>query len=181
MTTTHIALLRGINVGGNKSAAMADLRDLLVELGFDGVESLLQSGNLAFQSRGRTTDGIERLLEAETAKRLGLQTDYFVRTASEVNDLVANNPFGDEAKRDPGHLVAMFLKNAPAAKHVGALENAIPGMEKIRVAGRTAYIVYPNGIGRSKVTNALIDRKLQTRGTGRNWNTVLKLAHMCRL
>jgi uncharacterized protein (DUF1697 family) len=103
-----------------------------------------------------------------------------VRTDAELNDVIANNPFAKEAKNDPSHLVAMFLKRAPGTDQVVDLEKAIAGPELIRVQGRTAYIVYPNGIGRSKLTNALIDRKLQTRGTGRNWNTVLKLAQLCR-
>jgi uncharacterized protein (DUF1697 family) len=95
-----------------------------------------------------------------------------------MKEIVANNPFPREAKSDPGHLVAMFLKHKPGAKQIAALQEAIVGPERVSVNGRLAYIVYPDGIGRSKVTNALIDRKLETRGTGRNWNTVLKLATM---
>ena len=98
-----------------------------------------------------------------------------MRTALDLKEIIANNPFPREAERDPGHLMAMFLKHAPGGKQVANLEAAIAGPEKVSVDGRLAYIVYPNGIGRSKLTNALIDRKLETRGTGRNWNTVLKL------
>ena len=177
---THIALLRGINVAGHKMVAMSDLRALVATLGFANVRSLLQSGNLVFRSEGRTaartSAEIEQLLEAELKKRLKLETDFFVRSAAEWKAVIAKNPFRKEAERDPAHLVAMFLKDSPAAKQVAALEQAIVGREKFRVEGRLAYIVYPDGIGDSKLTNALIDRKLETRGTGRNWNTVLKLA-----
>lgn len=176
--TTHIALLRGINVGGHQKAAMADLRDLFVKLGFGEVQSLLQSGNLVFQSEGRTTDEIERSLEIEAERRLGLQTDFFVRLASELKDIIRKNPFPKEAKDDPAHLVAMFLRDKPLAKQVAALQAAIAGPEQVQIDGKIAYIVYPEGIGRSKLTNTLIERKLATRGTGRNWNTVLKLAAM---
>ena len=171
----HIALLRGINVGGHKQVAMADLRDLLTRLGFADVRSLLQSGNLLFGANGRTPAQLERLLEAEAEKRLGLQTDFFVRTAKEWKGVVAHNPFPREAARDPGHLVVMFLKDAPSGTQVKALQEAITGPEVVRAAGKQLYIVYPDGIGRSRLTNALIDRKVGTRGTGRNWNTVLKL------
>jgi uncharacterized protein (DUF1697 family) len=177
--TTHIALMRGVNVAGHQMAAMADLRNLLTKLGFGEVRSLLQSGNLIFQSDGRTPGQIERWLEAETEKKLGLRTDFFVRTATELNQMIANNPFPTEARRDPGHLVAMFLKDAPKPKQVAALLAAITGPERVRVESRLAYIVYPDGIGQSKLTTALLDRKLETRGTGRNWNTVLKLAAAC--
>ena len=172
----HIALLRGINVGGHKQVAMAELRDLLTRLGFADVRSLLQSGNLVFGASGRTAAQLERLLEAEAEKRLGLQTDFFVRTAKEWNDVVAHNPFPKEARRDPGHLVVMFLKDAPSVTGVKALRQAITGPEAVAAAGKQLYIVYSDGIGRSRLTNALVDKQLGTRGTGRNWNTVLKLA-----
>ena len=173
--TTHIALLRGINVGGNKKVAMADLRDLLTQLGFADPRSLLQSGNLVFRSDGRTGADLERLLDAETEKRLGLKTEFFVRTAEEWQAVVACNPFPEEAERDPGHLLVMSLKEAPDVKAVEALQAAITGRETVRAVGRQAYIVYPDGIGDSRLTHALIEKKLGTRGTGRNWNTVLKL------
>lgn len=173
--TTHIALLRGINVGGNKKVAMADLRDLLTELGFADPRSLLQSGNLVFRSDALEGAGLERLLDAETEKRLGLKTEFFVRTAKEWKGVVASNPFPDEAESDPSHLVVMFLKDAPDAESVGALQAAITGREIVRAVGRQAYIVYPDGIGDSRLTNAVIEKKLGTRGTGRNWNTVMKL------
>ena len=172
----HIALLRGINVGGHKQISMAHLRDLLTQLGFADVRSILQSGNLVFRATGRTSAHLERLLEMETEKRLGLQTDFFVRTAKEWKDVVARNPFRKEATRDPGHLVVMFLKDAPSVTDVKSLQQAITGREVVSAAGKHLYIVYPDGIGRSRLTNAVIDKQLGTRGTGRNWNTVLKLA-----
>ena len=172
----HIALLRGINVGGHNQVAMADLRDLLTQLGLADVRSLLQSGNLVFGANGRSAAQLERLLETEAAKRIDLQTDFFVRTAKEWKDVVARNPFRKEAARDPGHLVVMFLKGAPSVTGVKALQMAITGPEVVAAAGKHLYIVYPDGIGRSRLTNALVDKQLGTRGTGRNWNTVLKLA-----
>lgn len=173
---TYIALLRGINVGGHNQVAMADLRDLLTQLGLVDARSLLQSGNLVFGANGRAAAQLERLLEAEAAKRLGLETDFFVRTAQEWNSVVAHNPFPKEAARDPGHLVTMFLKDAPTTAKVKALQAAITGPEVVGAAGKQLYIVYKDGIGRSRLTNAVIDKQLGTRGTGRNWNTVLKLA-----
>ena len=174
--TTHIALLRGINVGGHKQISMADLRDLLTQLGLADVRSLLQSGNLVFGATGRTSTQLERLLETEADKRLALKTDFFVRTAKEWEGIVAHNPFRKEAARDPGHLVVMFLKDPPSVTGVKALQSGITGREVVRAARKHLYIVYPDGIGRSRLTNAVIDQRLGTRGTGRNWNTVLKLA-----
>jgi uncharacterized protein (DUF1697 family) len=172
----HVALLRGVNVGGNKLVAMSDLRALLGKLGLGNAQSLLQSGNLVFESEGRTPAQLENLLENEVAKRLGVATTFFVRTAGEWKSMVAANPFPEAAKKDPSHLVVLFLKKPPKADAVQALQAAIVGRELVQAADRQAYIIYTDGIGRSRLTPAIIDAKLGQRGTGRNWNTVLKLA-----
>lgn len=170
----RIALLRAINLPSHNKVSMSDLRGLLTRLGFDNVRSLLQTGNLVFDS-DRSAAELERLLEAEAAKRLRLQTGFFVRTAAECKRIVERNPFPNEARRDPGHLVVIFLKRAPGTADVESLRAAIRGPEIIEARGKELYIVYSAGIGRSRLTNALIEKKLGTPGTGRNWNTVLKL------
>jgi len=174
--TTHIALLRAVNVARHNQVAMADLRAFLVALGFRDVRSLLVSGNLVFGGGRLAGPALERRLEAEAATRLGLETDFFVRTAEEWRAVVAKNPFREAAGRDPGRLHVMFLKDAPGAARARALQATITGRETVAAAGRQAYIVYPDGAGRSKLTVARIEKGLGTRGTSRNWNTVLKLA-----
>jgi uncharacterized protein (DUF1697 family) len=172
----NIALLRAVNVGGTKPVPMPALREAVVELGFGGVRTLLQSGNLVFDGGGRTSEELERRLEEQAAGRLDLETDIFVRTAPEWKSIIARNPFTDEAERDPGHLVLMVLRDAANPEDVKALQAAIAGPEIVRAGGKHLYIVYPAGIGRSRLSNALMEKRLSTRGTGRNWNTVLKLA-----
>jgi len=171
----HIALLRGINVGGRNRVAMSDLRSLFIRLGFREAQSLLQSGNIVFESAGKTVAELKSHFEAETEKRLKVRADYLVRTAAEWKEIVARNPFPGEARDDPSHLLVTFLKQAPTRKSVEALQAAIRGRERVRVQDRQAYITYPNGIGRSRLTITLIESKLGGRGTGRNWNTVQKL------
>jgi uncharacterized protein (DUF1697 family) len=173
--TTHIALLRGINVGGHRSVGMTDLRNFLAQLGFDDVRSLLQSGNLVFNSRARTGAELERFLEAESMKRFALEIDFFVRAPEEWKSIIRQNPFRKEAELDPAHLVVMLLKSPPRAEDVAALQEDVSGPELVRAKGRQLYAFYPKGIGRSRLTNAVIERRLG-RCTGRNWNTVLKLA-----
>jgi uncharacterized protein (DUF1697 family) len=172
----HVALLRAINVGGRNKIAMADLREMCESLGFAGAKTLLQSGNVVFKGDRRTGAGLERLLEGETQKRLGVSADYVVRTAGEWEAIVARNPFPKEAKSDPSHLVVMCLKEAAQAKDVKALQAAIKGPEVVRGDGKQLYITYPAGIGTSKLTITVIEKMVGTRGTARNWNTVLKLA-----
>jgi uncharacterized protein (DUF1697 family) len=172
----HVALLRAVNVGGNKPILMTELRKLATDLGFIGARSVLQSGNLVFGCEARPSDELEDLLEAEAAKRFDLRTDFFVRTLTEWGQILANNPFPEEANRAPGHLIVMFLKRAPNKDQMAALQGSIMSSETAIAVGRQAYIVYPCGIGRSRLTQTFAERKLGIRGTSRNWNTVLKLA-----
>ena len=172
----HVALLRAVNVGGRGSLKMADLRAVAEGLGFGGVHTLLQSGNLLFDSKGKKAPALEGALKAALKHHHGIETDFLVRSATELNAIIAANPFPAEAKSAPSHLLVMFLQNRVAAKDVQALQQASKGPEIIRHQGRELYIVYPDGIGRSKLTGSLIEKKLSTRATGRNWNTVTKLA-----
>jgi uncharacterized protein (DUF1697 family) len=173
--TVQIALLRAVNVAGNSMLAMARLKGMIEELGFEA-ETLLQSGNVVLGGKNLSGEALEKLLEAETEKRLALKTDFFVRSAKEWDALVKANPYAREAKEDPGHLVVVALKSEPKPADVKALSEAIKGRESIVAKDRQLYVVYPDGIGRSKLTIGIIEKTLGTRGTGRNWNTVLKLA-----
>jgi uncharacterized protein (DUF1697 family) len=171
----YLAFLRGVNVGG-KSILMADLRAFFAEIGFEGAQTLLQSGNVVFRHGSKTsTASLEARLEGETRKRLKLETRYLVRTAAEWDAAIAANPYPKAAAQDPAHLIAMPLRDAPSPAHAAALRAAIVGRETVEVVGRTAYLVYPDGIGPSKLTINVIEKKLATTGTARNWNTTLKM------
>jgi len=171
---SHIGLLRAINLAGINRVSMTELRALMTALGLADAQTLLQSGNVVFRSDA-LPDQLERQLEKAAAKRLGVQTDIFVRTAKEWRAIIEGNPFPKEAKADPGHLLAVVLKGDADAAKVVALQNAIKGREVVRAKGRCLYVVYPDGVGRSRLTSAMIEKMLGTRGTARNWNTVLKL------
>jgi uncharacterized protein (DUF1697 family) len=158
---------------------MTDLRSFLTKLGFDDVRSLLQSGNLVFQSRSRTGAELERFLEAESVKHFSMEIDFFVRTPEEWKSIIRQNPFRKEAELDPGHLVVQLLKSTSSAESVAALQEEIKGPEIVHGKGKQLYAFYPNGQGRSRLTNAMIERTLG-RCTGRNWNTVLKLATLSK-
>ncbi|MBM4183038.1 MAG: DUF1697 domain-containing protein [Gemmatimonadetes bacterium] len=171
----YVALLRAVNVAGHNKVAMKALRALLEDMGFERPQSLLQSGNLVFDAERRSPAKLEAELERGAAEQLGLFTDFFVRTTAEWHDIVAENPFPDAARDDPGHLLVLAAKDAASSTRVSALTKAISGREVIRAVGRQLYALYPDGVGRSKLTTALVERHLGTRVTGRNWNTVLKL------
>jgi uncharacterized protein (DUF1697 family) len=173
--TVQLAFLRAVNVGGLK-VSMADLRALLIDLGFENVRTLLNSGNAVFCSPNKTGVALEKFIETEFTKRTGSQADFFLRTFDEWKTIIERNPFTEEAKRDPGHLLVLALKRAPTNQEVEALRAAITGPEIFQADGKQAYVYYSAGVGTSKLTTKLIEKKLGTPNTGRNWNTVLKLA-----
>jgi uncharacterized protein (DUF1697 family) len=175
---TYVAFLRGINVTGRNRILMAELRAMFEALGFGGAQTLLQSGNVLFSCNAQAARALEARLEAETAKRLGVTTPYVVRSAKELAAFAAANPFVREAKDDPAHVIGWFVKGAIAARNVEALRAAIKGPEYVAFGKRDGYMVYPSGMGTSKLTPAVVDAKLGVQGTGRNWNTVLKLLAM---
>lgn len=172
--TIRIALFRAVNLGPKTKLAMAELRDMASELGLRNPRTLIASGNLVFDSGTKQDAALEKLLEKETEARFGLKTDIFVRTVPEWDAILAANPFPDQAEADPSHLVAMVLRDAPSSD--AELQAALTGPERARIVDRCAYIYYPDGIGTSRITNAFVERKLATRGTARNWNTMRKLA-----
>lgn len=177
---TYIALLRAINVGGRNLISMTDLRELFCQLGFARVRTLLQSGNVVFESRRQSTALLEKRLETETEKRFKVSVDFVVRTVGEWKQIVEANPFVVEAVSDPARLIVFFLKSATTEKSAEDLRAAIRGRETAHGIGKQLYVIYPDGMGKSKFTNLVIERKLGTRGTARNWNSVTKLMALCQ-
>lgn len=169
-----VALLRAVNVGGTGKARSTDLKSAAESIGFRAVQPLLQTGNLIFEAEGHPAI-LEARLEGALLARLSLRTEVMVRDAAEWDTIVENNPFAAAAVSDPGHLLVMVMKEEPLADGLAALKSH-PGPERIEARGRELYIVYPDGVGRSKLNKDSAWKKLGSRGTGRNWNTVLKLA-----
>lgn len=166
--TTYIALLRAVNLGPHNRVSMRDLVALCKPLGCANAQSILASGNLVFESEATAAE-VEQRLATGVQKKLGVTTDFFVRSAKEWAAIVKANPFTKEAKSDPGHLIVFAFKDAPDLKNVSRERDVL------HVVGRNGYAYYPDGAGRSKLTVGFIEKSLGTRGTGRNWNTTLKL------
>ena len=168
-------MLRAVNVGGAGVLPMSELRSILERSGVRRVETVLQSGNVIFDTDPTDPTALERRLTDLVVSTTGVRTQLLLRTGAEWSRIVRDNPFPDEAREDPGHLVVTILKEAPASNAWRRLDGAIRGSERVRPHGREAYLVYPDGIGRSRVTATFIERTLGTVGTSRNWNTVLRI------
>jgi uncharacterized protein (DUF1697 family) len=176
--TVQVALLRAVNVGGQGKVAMTDLRALCERLGYADVRTVVQSGNLVFQTDEEGGRVLERRLEQALQEQLGLRSDVMVRAGEEWLEVLRHNPFPDVASADPAHLAAICLKQAPTEAALATLRNAVKGPEEIQAWEAQLYVTYPDGMGRSKLTGTLIESKLGTRGTARNWNTVAKLGQL---
>ena len=170
-----VALLRGINVGGNKMVPMADLRAMAGKLGLEEPRTLLQSGNLVFGAKAQPTAKLEQVLEQATKKAIGVECSYLLRTAHEWRAVVDRNPFSKFAQSNPTYLVVTFCREAPDASALETLGREARGGEEFKVVGRELYLWYPNGQGTSKLAIALSKNRLGTICTARNWNTVTKI------
>ncbi len=170
-----ISLLRGINVGGNKKIKMVELKALYEALGFTHVRTLLQSGNVVFESEVIDAEQVAGQIEAGIVERYGFESKIIIRTRDQLQALIAHHPFSADQLTEPGKLLIAFLKSEPDAQQVEALREAHTGTEIIHHRDSELYIYYPDGMGRSKLDNSFIERRLKTTSTGRNWNTVNKL------
>jgi uncharacterized protein (DUF1697 family) len=174
--TTYIALLRAVNLGPHNKVPMTALRECVGTLGMEDVRTLLQSGNVVFRGRTQSPRKLEAALVDAIAGATGVRTPTFVRTRDQWREMIAANPFVAEATRTPQRLLVFVLAAAPASGAAAALQQAVKGPERVAVAGLHLFALFPEGVGRSKLTSAVIERALGTVATGRNWNTVSKLA-----
>jgi uncharacterized protein (DUF1697 family) len=173
--TTFVSLFRGINVGGNHQIRMDELKVLHESLGLRDVVTYIQSGNVVFTSDDADLAQLPEQIEDGFAQKFGFHVNVMVRTSAELRDIIENNPFQDQPMKESKWVVVMFLATRPESTALEDLQKTYVGPEEFYLVGQELYIYYPNGIGRSKLSNALIEKKLKTMGTGRNWNTILQL------
>jgi uncharacterized protein (DUF1697 family) len=170
-----VALLRGINVGGNKLVDMARLRTLMTGLGYTDVRTYLQSGNAVFSCLPGAADEAAPTIEDAIEGEFGFDCRVITRTASELDEAIAADPLlhllGDPAR----HFVG-FLSDLPRPDGVNSLAEADYGVDQVRVVDRHAYLWCPEGISKSPLGKLNFDRMLGVAVTMRNWNTVTRLA-----
>lgn len=170
----YVALLRGINVGGNKLVPMAQLKTLLSGLGYGQPTTLLQSGNAVFTSSVKSSAKVEKAIETALLKTFGFEVSVVVRTSDAWKLAVGNNPF-PHAVQNPSAFLVYFLSGTPEPAALATLTKQRTGHDEFRVVGQEIYAQFPDGIRDSKLAAALVNPKLGVKATGRNWNTVLKL------
>jgi uncharacterized protein (DUF1697 family) len=170
-----IALLRGVNVGGNNLLPMKSLASLFEAAGCARVRTYIQSGNVVFDAAEKLAARVPSEISRAIAGAHGFDVSLQLRSADELAAIARKNPWPDA---DPARLLVMFLAEAPSKKQVSALDPKRSPPDEFVVRGREIYLHAPNGFGGSKLSNAWFDKQLGTVSTGRNWRTVLKLLEM---
>lgn len=181
----YIALLRGINVGGN-ILKMSRLRELCEELGWSRVQTYVQSGNVVFASTSSAAS-LTKILEQKLLGESRLPVSVLIRTPKQLRSILDGNPFLEpgsalrkESKANPApvRLYVAFLGKSPSPAGVKKLKALTFSGDRLHLAGKEVYLDYAEGAGKTKLTNALLERILETRATTRNWNTVNALNDM---
>jgi uncharacterized protein (DUF1697 family) len=174
----HVALLRGINVGGKHSVPMATLRELFVAAGASEVETYIQSGNVVYTAASKLAKTLPEQVRAALVETFEFDVPIVSRTAAELREVAEGHPFAGRVAEEKWLMVA-FLDRKPGAAKIAALDpNRSPG-DLLEVRGQHVYLGFPNGSGRSKLDANWLDRSLDAVGTWRNWRTVQALLELC--
>lgn len=177
MSDIAVALLRGINVGGKNLLPMKALAEIFVQAGCTEVDTYIQSGNVVFRhSAGQSSKHIASQVHRYIEARFVIKVPVVIRTGEELYGVLASNPFLTPSC-DLAQLHVMFLEDQPAAELVASLD-ATRSLDEFLVIGREIFLRLPNGVVKTKLTNAYFDAKLKTVSTQRNWRTVQTLAEM---
>ena len=177
---TCVAMLRGINVGSGKIVKMERLRASFGALGFRGVRTYVQSGNVIFESEQKSPAGLSKTIGKKIQRDFGFTVPVLVKSSKEMEQIVANNPSVKEKGIDHSKLHVTFLSGAPPKTAVKILEPLATGRERFRILNREIYLYCPDGYGNTKLSNNAIEKKLSVVATTRNWRTVNTLLEMCR-
>jgi len=173
---TYLALLRGINVAGKNILPMKDLAQIFAAAGCNNVRTYIQSGNVIFDAKTGAPK-VAETVRASIEKRFGYRVPVILRTQEQLLQTIRGNPFLP-AVTDQRWLHVYFLADPPHERAISTLDPTRSAGDAFHVLGREVYLHLPNGMGRTKLTNAYFDSKLSTICTARNWATVLKLSEM---
>lgn len=173
---TYVALLRAINLGSHNKIPMPALRTVIEGLGYGDVSTYIQSGNVVLTAKDKAST-VEQALHDAIQKEFGFDVAVLVRTKAQMKKIVDAKPFAKKAK-DDGHLHVVFLAVKPKTDKVKALTQGDWGDDEVAVEGTEAFLHLPNGYGRAKLNNMLVEKKLGVVATARNWRTTAKLLEL---
>jgi len=172
-----ISMLRGVNLG-KRRMKMDTLCKLYGRLDCNEAKSYVQSGNVVFRSTERSLAKLAKRIEDAVEEEFGFRSDVILRTGPEMRDVVGRNPFHGRDGIEPGKLLVWFLATDPGEEARRKVREIPADPEELRIDRREMFVYFPNGMARPKLSMAAVERALKVPGTGRNWNTVVKLLEM---
>jgi uncharacterized protein (DUF1697 family) len=178
--TTYIALLRGINVGGQKKMLMKELRSVLAKFDFKDVRTYIQSGNIIFDSPESNTDILEYKIKSAIFQGFGIQVPVLVKSGKELEEIYDRNPFTDQNDIKDNNIYFVILKEKASPTHIQGLEKESYVNERFVVTENCVYLACGKGYGNAKLNNNLLERKLKVEATTRNYRTLQKLIEMAK-
>ena len=176
----YVSMLRGINVGGNKTIKMELLRSSLEALGFSQVKTYIQSGNVVFKAPKVSPAALSSKIEKAILRDFGFPVSVIVRTVAEIENTIANNPLVNQPGIDPEKLHVAFLSEAPDPPGLKRLAELTKAPDQSCCVGNAVYLYLPNGVSKSSLWKTPLDRVLSVITTTRNWKTVNTLHQMCK-
>ncbi len=175
---TYISLLRGINVSGKKLIKMDALKAMYENLGFFGVHTYLQSGNVVFSTDEDRLQQLQRMISSQISCEFGFEVAVVVLAKEALKEIVIQNPFTEEASRNSSSVYVTVLFDQPGSYDETSIKDKQNNGEQIEIDSRTAYLYCPTGYGRTKLNNNFLERKLKVEATTRNWKTISELLNL---
>lgn len=173
--TTYIALLRGINVSGQKKLPMAYLRGMLHKMDFKDISTYIQSGNVVFDMDEKDTETLEEEIKRNIQDTFGFDVPVLVKSKTDFEQIIQQNPFTDREVLENNQVYFVLLKNTPEKEKLITLQKEEYQNEKFVITEDCVYLLCQNGYGNAKLSNNLIERKLKVSATTRNYRTMAKL------
>ncbi len=177
--TTYVAQLRGINVGGHRLIKMTDLKSMFEAMGFGGVRTYIQSGNVVFQA-DEAEQPLRQRIEQRIAATFGFPVTIALRTHDELARIIAACPFAPDALAEGEHLYVALLAESPTPAGIERMLASTTAPDEFRVLGREVYLLYRQNMRATQLTNSLLESRLGVPATSRNWRTLTTLATMSK-
>lgn len=174
----YIAMLRGINVGGQKPVRMEQLRESCSALGFRSIETYVQSGNIVFLEAEKSPSNLSKSISEAILGDFGFRAPVLVKTSKEMGEVIIRNPFLKETGIDPSKLHVTFLSEVASKEALKGLERFATKPDRFYVGRQEIYLYCPGGYGKTKLSNTAFEKALSIRTTTRNWKTVGALFEM---
>lgn len=177
---TYIAILRGINVSGQKLIKMDTLRKMFEDMGFGNVVTYVQSGNIIFSANEEEPKIVAGKISGQINNTFGFDVPVIVLTINQLEEVINSNPFAEDSGKPLSYLYVTFLSSAPDYSVKSIIENKKQSDEEIHFSDHAIYLYCPTGYGKTKLTNNFLENKLKVVATTRNWHTTNELLTLAR-